>query len=272
MLDKFKDLGKLVGLGKDDEIRDLLKEFTAENFEKLRSLIAQDPEKFQEVIAYLSDKDRNVRITTATVLGKLGDLRAIDPLISALSDKARRVKQEAADSLGKLKDPEKKAVEPLIKVLKDKDSGVRMFAARALGRIGDERAATPLINTLSDKDEGVRQWGCDAIGILGIRSPEVIEPLKRLLEHRNKRIKLGAAGALGRLGDKSGFDIAMDILEGGLIKAGKFVRAEAAEVLGCIGDPRAKPLLTKVAQSRDKCVRKAAKKALERLEETSSSS
>jgi HEAT repeat protein len=264
MLDKFKDLGKLVGIVKDDEIGDLLKDLTSENYKKITSLVEQDPERIQEVMEYLSDKNRKVRMNAALVLGSLGDLRAVEPLIRALSDKRRIVRREAANSLGELKD--ERAVEPLIKALKDGDSGVRMFSARALGRIGDERALSPLLGLLSDKDPAVSQWACEAIGELGEVRQEAIDALKVSLKQRNKRLQLSAASSLGRLGDKSGLDLAMEILEGGKLRKGdNFLRAYAAESLGWIGDPLASPLLIEATQSKDKFLREAATKALERI-------
>ncbi|MFX1520715.1 MAG: HEAT repeat domain-containing protein [Promethearchaeota archaeon] len=264
MLDKFKDIGKLVGIVKDDEIKDLLKDLTSENFRKLNTIIQQDPDKIQEIIVHLSDKNRKVRMNAALALGTIGDLRAVEPLIVALSDKRRIVRREAANSLGELRD--ERSAEPLIKALKDKDSGVRMFSARALGRLGDERALDPILELLSDKDTSVSQWACEAIGELGIARQDAIDTLKRLLKHKNKRLELSAAGSLGRLGDKSGFDLAMDVLEGGRLRKGdKFLRAYAAEALGYIGDPLASPLLMEAAQSKDKFLREAAIKALERI-------
>jgi len=265
MLDKFKDIGKLVGIVKDDEIKDLLKDLTSENYRKLNTIIQQDPERIQEIIVLLSDKNRKVRMNAALSLGSLGDLRAVEPLISALSDKRRIVRREAANSLGELRD--ERSVEPLINALKDNDGGVRMFSARALGRLDDEKALTPLLELLSDKDASVRQWVCDAIGELGVDRQDAIDALKGLLKQKNKRLQLGAAGSLGRLGDKSGFALAMDILEGGRLRKGdKFLRAYAAEALGYIGDPLASPLLTEAAQSKDKFLRDAAIKALERIQ------
>jgi HEAT repeat protein len=264
MLDKFKDLGKLVGIVKDDEIRNLLKDLTSENFKKLNTLIQQDPERIQDVTLYLSDKNKKVRTNAALALGSIGDPIAVEPLIAALSDKDKMVRREAANSLSEFRD--ERALESLINALKDQDVGVRQYSARALGRLENEKALSPLIKLLSDKDLSVRQWSCEAIGELEIASQEAINSLKGLLKHKNKRLQLSAAGALGRLGDKSGFDLAMDILEGGRLLQKKFLRAYAAEALGYIGDPLASPLLMEAAQSTDKFLREAAIRALERIQ------
>ncbi len=264
MLDKFKDIGKLVGIVKDDEIRDLLKDLTSVNYKKLNNLIQQDPDRIQELILYLSDKNRKVRTNAALALGSIGDPIAVEPLIIALADKDKMVRREAANSLGEFRD--ERALEPLINALKDEDSGVRQYSARAIGRLDNERALSPLIELLSDKDPSVCQWSCEAIGELGIVSQDAIDSLKGLLKHKNKRLQLSAAGSLGRLGDNSGFDLAMIILEGGRLLQKKFLRAYAAEALGYIGDPLASPLLMEAAQSTDKFLREAAIRALERIQ------
>ena len=71
----------------------------------------------------------------------------------------------AAEALGKIGD--KRAVEPLIKALEDKDGYVSQHSARALGKIGDTRAVEPLIELLSDDDWGVRNAAKEALKKLG---------------------------------------------------------------------------------------------------------
>ena len=76
-------------------------------------------------------------------LGKIGDPRAVEPLIDALQDDAfANVRGRAAEALGEIGDP--RSVEPLIAALNDEDWLVRGRAARALGKIGDLRAIEPL--------------------------------------------------------------------------------------------------------------------------------
>jgi len=60
-------------------------------------------------------------------------------LIKALGyEKDSRVRRDAAGALGKIGDA--RAVEPLIAALKDEDKDVRTAAARVLGQIRDARA------------------------------------------------------------------------------------------------------------------------------------
>ena len=97
--------------------------------------------------------DHNVRFAAALALGRVGDSRAVNPLISALEDQPR-VREAAAKALGEIGDPS--AVRNLIAALEDADWEISSTIAKALGKIGDPRATKPLINLLRDKSKNVR--------------------------------------------------------------------------------------------------------------------
>lgn len=67
-------------------------------------------------------------------MGKIGDPRAIDPLINTLKDNEERARALAARSLGMIGDP--RAINPLICAQKDHDRSVRISAKRALNKLG----------------------------------------------------------------------------------------------------------------------------------------
>jgi len=68
-------------------------------------------------------------------LGAIGDPNAVNPLIEALNDEDRWVRTNAAEELGKLGDV--RAIDPLTYVARnDKEERVRKVAAEALERIG----------------------------------------------------------------------------------------------------------------------------------------
>lgn len=89
--------------------------------------------RLDEIILKLKDKDPDVRRRAAMDLGRIGDARAVEPLISALKDKDRDVCNKAEEALEKIG---AEAVEPLIGELKDGHASVRANVARTLGRIG----------------------------------------------------------------------------------------------------------------------------------------
>lgn len=74
---------------------------------------------------------------------------AVDPLIAALNDKHWKICMTAAEALGKLGDT--RAVEPLISSLKYSEYwSVRAKVAISLGEIGDVRAIDPLVAAIND--------------------------------------------------------------------------------------------------------------------------
>jgi HEAT repeat protein len=104
--------------------------------------------------------DHNIRLAAATALGRIGDSRAVDPLVSALEDQPR-VREVAAMALGEIGDH--RAVDSLIVALEDADWEIRSTIAKALGKIGDPRAAKSLVNLLGDKSENVRWYASQAL-------------------------------------------------------------------------------------------------------------
>ena len=78
-------------------------------------------------------KDNSVRTAAAEALGKIGDVRAVDPIIAALRDPKWTVSANAAEALGRIGDP--RAVGPLKAALKDGSRDVRQAAAVALAQI-----------------------------------------------------------------------------------------------------------------------------------------
>jgi HEAT repeat protein len=89
-------------------------------------------------------------MVVAEVLGRIGDVRAVGPLIAALRDEneVRHVRKAAVEALGRIGDA--RAVAPLAAALKDGESWQRKAASQALGRIGDARAVEPLLAALGD--------------------------------------------------------------------------------------------------------------------------
>ena len=109
---------------------------------------------FPWLVSLLGSRDAYVRIHAADVLGRLGDSRAVEPLLATLKDSDVGVRHMAAYALGELKD--RRAVGPLIAALRDSSYFVRGMAAWALGELKDPRAVEPLKTLLLfDPDNGV---------------------------------------------------------------------------------------------------------------------
>lgn len=109
-------------------------------------------EAAQVLLPLLLDKSELVRRETAYALGKVGDVRAVVPLLATLQkDKIAEVRNAAVTALGEIGEP--RAVGELIRILqqnpKEKDAFLRRAAARSIGQIAqiiqtnEERVVTP---------------------------------------------------------------------------------------------------------------------------------
>jgi hypothetical protein len=169
------------------------------------------------LIKALRHKEANVRAKAAQALGKVGDVRAVKPLISAMKDAALLgydaaearakigphaakllisalllVREAAAEALAKLGTP---AVEPLILALQDSNGHVRDVVTEALAKFGTP-AVEPLISALKDEDINVRRMSANALGKIGAASS--IESLINALSDND--ISIDVAGALKCIG------------------------------------------------------------------------
>ncbi len=111
-------------------------------------------DKVEQLIAKLQKGKPKEKADAAKELGKLGDVRAMEPLIATLKDKERIVRDAAAKALDKI-DPKwresefaKKVVPELIATLKNQDEDECEAAVWAWGEFGDTRAVAPLIDVL----------------------------------------------------------------------------------------------------------------------------
>jgi len=112
-------------------------------------------ESLEPLIEALSTEsiNKNIKQSSARLLGIIGNEKAIGCLIDNLRDSNKFVRRESSTALSKMGD---KAAEPLINILNDDDWKVRGAAAWALGKIGDKRAVDPLKSLLDDESGFVR--------------------------------------------------------------------------------------------------------------------
>ena len=196
----------------------------------------------QPLIRALKYKEWYVRKRAAYILGKIGDKRAIRPLIEALRDEDADVRYAATEALVRIGKP---AVQPLIKALKYKEWYVRKRAAYILGKIGDKRAIKPLIEALRDEDADVRYAAAEALekidsqwGVTKAAKKQVLYFIEALKD-KNANVRYIAAKALGKIGDKR----AVKPLIKALRDEDANVRYAAAEALVRIGKPAVQPLI-----------------------------
>ena len=140
--------------------------------------------------------DSDVCDAAVETLGKIGDTRAVEPLIEVLGDEEGFEERiYAAEALGKIGDT--RAVEPLIEVLGVDEVGdcdLCEAATEALGKIGDARAVEPLIEVFShvgvfdDFDHtyaySFRICAAEALGEIG--DTRAVDPLIEVLESEER--------------------------------------------------------------------------------------
>ena len=248
-----KGLIKALGYQKDWHVR----QAAAEALGKIGDARAVEP-----LVAALKDQDSNARQGAAEALGRIGDARAVEPLIAALKEGAgvgrvaalnSNARQAAAGALGQIGDA--RAVEPLIAALRDQDqyTGLRKAAVGALGRIGDARAVEPLIAVLRDPGEEMCKAAAEALGQIGAPA---VEPLIAVLEPGTAVEH--AKRALGQIGAPAVEPLIAVLGVGGL-------RTAAVDALGRIGDARAVEPLIAALKDKDWFGRSAAAEALGKI-------
>jgi HEAT repeat protein len=196
------------------------------------------------------------RQAAARALGKIGDARAVEPLIAALRDQHNHV---AAEALGQIGDA--RAVEPLIATLRDQDRYVRGVAAKALGRIGDARAVEPFIAALQDYYGEVREAATGALVKIGYPA---VEPLIAALMDQGWAVRRAATEVLGKMGDTRAVEPLITALQD---QSGEVCKV-AAEALWKMGDTRAVEPFIVALRDQDGAVRRAAAGALGKMGDT----
>lgn len=218
-----------------------------------QALVKIGPPAIEPLIAALEDP--LLRGMAVTMLGRIGDVRAVEPLIAVLRADTEPVRRSAAETLDLLSwTPDsgaagaaywaakgqwhkcveigRPAVETLIDALRHPDSLVRQLATRGLGQIRDLRAVEPLIAALKGREDG-RAVAAEALG--QIDDERAVDPLIAALKDSGPAVRAAAARSLGQLGDVR----AVDRLIAELRDHEPVVRAAAAGALGEIADLRA---------------------------------
>lgn len=214
----------------------------------------------EPLIAALNHRKADVTAAAARALGRIRDMRAVEPLIDILQIEYYGIRYPqwagAAEALGELGDP--RAVDPLISRLQVmRDWRVRMAAAKALGKIGDSRAVEPLVDRLDDGRSQVREAAAEALEAMGWQPADEEAQAWFLITKGNWK------GCVA-LGTPAVEPLIAVLLRG----KEEDVRTGAANALAEIGDPRAEQALVQVMDARRSepaSVREAAAEALRKL-------
>ena len=214
---------------------------------------------FETLVEILQEHpESNVRRAAAAALGRLQDLRAVEPLATALlTDEAAEVRQESAKALRRLGDTE--AVSALIQSLREDAVGdVRAESAEALGVLEDERAIQPLLEALEEDSSAlVREAAAKALGRIRGSSP-LAELFAARADDESEDVRSAARSALIRY-------TLDELTEALLTAASADDRATAAKILGERRNRLAIPALIEALSDPEEIVRDAAREALEQF-------
>ena len=134
------------------------------------------------LIAALQDKEGTVRKFAATLLGRLGDPRAIEPLGMALYDLHHEVGKVAAESLARFGVP---VLEILVQALSHPEMWIRIHAIEALSKIKDSRVTPILLHLLKDPEREVKKQVIHSLGAL--KDPRSSKALQEIVANRADR-------------------------------------------------------------------------------------
>jgi HEAT repeat protein len=180
------------------------------------------------------DTTRGARLA-AGILGKIGDARAVAPLVEARGHSTWKVRASVAEALGRIGDAA--AVPGLVDLIEDENEIVRKSAAAGLGRVAqanedeaalDERAVEALAAALGDASYSVRGSAARALATTGERS---VEKLVEIARNAGEPARILAIRALGEIGDRDAARPLRDLLD----SESWVAAAHAAEALGRIG-------------------------------------
>ena len=185
---------------------------------------------------------------------KLGKA-ALKPALVALG-RDRRAGTRIISHLAKLGD--KRAVPPLIGVLKDGNTSMMMAAIDALKALGDKRATVPIAALLMDHRGSVGKAAADAL--IALWDPKAFDAVAAAMKV-DYYPRLRAIKVLKEVRDPRGLKPLVEALKGRNWQT----REAAADALGALGDVRAIEALQAVTKDRSARVRQAVAIALKKL-------
>jgi len=183
---------------------------------------------------------------------------AVPLLVDQLSEADLDTRKAAIIALGRIGD--RRAVEPLIALLNQRDRELWVSVASALARLGDSRAFEPLLPLLGDSDVAVRQAVIGALNSIG--HPDMAKRVCALLEHPNPLLRESAVKIAGYFG----YPECAGALIARCADPDEAVRAAAIEHLPYFDDARALETLASVLDTDTPRARAAAAQALGAVE------
>ncbi|MCE1246396.1 MAG: HEAT repeat domain-containing protein [Firmicutes bacterium] len=149
---------------------------------------------------------RNIEMRWAAhdVLSRLGDF-AVETFIEALRTRNKKVKREVAGYLGKLGDM--RALQPITEMLADENADVRSDAVIALGALGHPDSFDYIISSL--RDPKTAEAAVEALGLFG--GEQAFDALIKIIDTKDMAIKNAVLKTLGKMGETRCLDKLFDL-------------------------------------------------------------
>lgn len=223
---------------------------------KVEEFTPEAVDNFPKLVASLSDRDAQIRITACFALRQYGE-RAVDPLIRSLRDPDLKVRAAAAESLGEIADQRAKL--HLLELLKDDEPDVRVASILALSYLHDVEIIAILIEQLSDSHFRVVNAAIEALVRIGVPAQPA---LARALDNSSISIRTNAVVALGKMDDPDVIPVLLKYLDDPVEE----MRTAVARALARIGLPSI-PRLSQILNTGTRQQKLTALDALGRMSE-----
>lgn len=139
-------------------------------------MVDPDPNLIKQLLVELKDINKEKRRTAVMKLGMVGGDQAVRALMNTVQNEYEDliVRGRAALMLGKLGDA--RAVDPLIRALDAPGFQTPLNAVQALGKLGDVRAIEPLLMIAANGTDKTREAALEALTRLGYKRDRNPEP------------------------------------------------------------------------------------------------
>ncbi|MEE9355650.1 MAG: HEAT repeat domain-containing protein [Methylococcaceae bacterium] len=217
----------------------------------------------------LKDVDPSIRTVVAQTLAELGDKRAIPSLLDSLEDEDHLSVTVTKYALNELLD--KSDIPLLLAILKDSRSRSREYAAEKLGdywHVANESLTPKLLIALKDKTWSVR---ANAVSSLARREKDNEFLLQKLIgayDDDNENVRENVISALGERCDKRNAEV-ISVLETALLEPNQSLRKVAIEALGKCRSKTVVTALRNCLKDKESIVRRSAAEALGKLGDSS---
>jgi HEAT repeat protein len=219
----------------------------------IEAIVRQDAGVVDLLVEQLRAGDEDTRLAAIVALGRLGDRRAVAPLVPLLHDE-RAIVVATAAALARIGDLE--AFEPLLPLLAHTDATVRQAAIGALNSLGHPEMCARVVALLAASDPLTRESAVRIAGYFGYR--ECADAVLALCEDPVEGVRRAAVEHLPFLEDGRALDVALHASRAGTPK----IRAAAAQALARMDGAAAGPALLDATRDADVWVRYYAARAL----------